>query len=291
MSAAAIAASVALASALGFSFSTSLQHLSAGRLPARVRNPGHVLLSLLRHPLWLLGSLIGLTSWTLHAVALHFGTLALVQPIILMGVILAVFVRSSLGRTRPSHDEIIGVVITVVALIVVVLLADTDVSDTTMHTDRIIVTVVVAVIAAAVVATIANRIALPARSAGLMGMTAGSLFGVTACLMKVSGQAVTEHGLIGALGTWGPWTLIGMGLFALSLNQRAYQVSALADSMPILNLTSVLVSILLGVVLFGERLLTQPWALTIQILGLLAMGYGLRRIAEGTRPVAITLAG
>src|SRR5688500_10049652 len=98
-----LAALFALSSALGFAFSTSFQHLAAGRVHLTVTHPLLVLLQLLRSPRWLAGSTIGLMAWLLHAVALNLGTLSLVQPIILLGVVLAVVVRSSLDRRWPSR--------------------------------------------------------------------------------------------------------------------------------------------------------------------------------------------
>jgi hypothetical protein len=117
-------------------------------------------------------------------------------------------------------------------------------------------------------------------AAFVLGMTAGMLFGITACLMKVVGRAVGDHGVPGFLTTWSPWVLLGCALLAMSLNQRAYQLSRLSHSMPVLNVTSVLLSILLGSMLFDESLPTSPSSLVIQALGLVGVAWGLYRIAD-----------
>lgn len=279
----ALAAALALLSALGFAFSTSFQHLAAGRVQLTVTHPLLVLLQLLRSPRWLAGSSIGLTAWLLHAVALNLGTLSLVQPLILLGVVLAVLVRSGLDRRWPQGHELIGVAVTIVSLSAVVSVADTS------HGGREAPTVWMASVAAAgvVVALLVTRFAnqMPRRgvAAFVLGMTAGMLFGITACLMKVVGNAIATHGFIGFLATWSPWVLLGCALLAMSLNQRAYQLSRLSHSMPVLNVTSVLLSILLGAFLFEESLPTSPLALTIQAVGLVGIAWGLFRIADSGR--------
>ncbi len=271
---------LALGAALGFAFSTSFQHLAAGRVQLTVTHPILVLLQLLKNPVWLGGSVIGLTSWLLHAFALNLGTLSLVQPIILLGVVLAVVVRSAIDRKPPSRHELGGVLVTILSLIAVVSVADTESQDVMPPTGQVLLVVGVGVVVALVVTRFANELPRRGVAAFVLGMTAGMLFGITACLMKIAGNAVSDDGP-GALATWSPWVLLGCAFFAMSLNQRAYQLSRLSHSMPVLNVTSVLLSILLGAALFEETLPTTPMALAVQTIGLIGIAWGLFRIADG----------
>ena len=108
---------IALAAASGFAVSTSLQHSAASRVTHSATT-----LSLLRQLAtsrrWVLASLLGLTAFALHALALHLGSLALVQPLMLCGVVLAVPLRTSIGRRLPRRDEFLAVAVTSVGLIV-----------------------------------------------------------------------------------------------------------------------------------------------------------------------------
>lgn len=281
------AVSLALAAALGFAFSTSIQHVAAGSVPTSVSNPLYVLLNLLRSPRWIAGSSIGLASWFLHAVALHYGTLSLVQPIILLGVVLAVVVRAGLDRSLPGRNELIGVVVTVVSLIAVVSQADTERTDSPPAAGTMIAVAAVGVLIAAVVTTMANSLPRRGVAAFFLGMTAGMLFGITACLMKIVGSVVADDGAANVLWHWSSWVLLGCAVFAMSLNQRAYQLSRLSHSTPVVNVTSVLLSIILGAALFGESLSTAPSAIALQIIGLVGIGWGLYRIADYEDPARV----
>ncbi|GAA2092395.1 DMT family transporter [Aeromicrobium tamlense] len=275
-----LAAVLALSSALGFAFSTSFQHLAAGRVQLTVTHPLLVLLQLLRSPRWLAGSSIGLVAWLLHAVALNLGTLSLVQPIILLGVVLAVVVRSALDRRWPRRNELAGVLVTIVSLIAVVSVADTNHGGAMAPTGLMLAVAGTGVATALVVTRFANELPRRGMAAFFLGMTAGMLFGITACLMKVVGSAIGDHGVPGFLGTWSPWVLLACAFLAMSLNQRAYQLSRLSHSMPVLNVTSVLLSILLGALLFDESLPTSPATLALQAVGLVGIAWGLYRIAD-----------
>ena len=110
------AAAVAFASACGFALSTSLQHRSAGQAPASVQSSAGVLRFVVTKPAWLLGITIGAGAFVLHAAALKLGAIALVQPIMITGVVLAVPVRAALDRSLPTKGELRSVLITALGL-------------------------------------------------------------------------------------------------------------------------------------------------------------------------------
>ena len=106
-----IALGAAIASATGFAASTSLQHHAAGSAPEGTKGLGAFVRYLLSTPTWLVGQFLALMSFFLHAVALHFGPLALVQPIVVSGVVIAVPARSALSKRWPSTAELVAVAV------------------------------------------------------------------------------------------------------------------------------------------------------------------------------------
>ncbi len=123
-SAAGPAVLVALGSAAGFAASNALQHRVAGTVPAGVRHPLAVLAHLVRRRVWLFATLVSFTALVLHAVALRLGSLALVQPVMLVGVVLAVPLRAAMERALPTMAELRAVTVTAVALGAFILSAD-----------------------------------------------------------------------------------------------------------------------------------------------------------------------
>ena len=116
--------------------------------------------------------------------------------------------------------------------------------------------------------------------AALLGATAGCLFGVSAGMLKLVGADLGARQLsIGLLAVL-VVALVGVGILGTAINQRAYQIAPLAFSMPVVNVTGVLVAIVFGAVVFGEIPGHSSGGLVVQLLGLGTLAIGLREIAR-----------
>jgi hypothetical protein len=278
LSAPVVAAVVALLSACGFAVSTSLQHRVAGTAPESMTSGVRILLYVVRRPLWLLGSATGAAALCLHALALKLGAIALVQPLMLAGVVLAVLVRAGLDRRLPVRAELSAVLLTTVALAVFLAVANPRPSATPPDHGVAGLLVVAGFLVAAMVTAIGKRVASADVAALLLGVAAGTLFGLTAGLMKLIGSGVDGQHLSRVFG----WPLLAMvvaGVAATAINQRAYQIAVLAKSMPVLNVVDVLVAVLFGLVVFGERPAHGLPALVVQAVAMVFLAIGLRWLA------------
>lgn len=277
--------------AAGFAVSTSLQHRAnaqlahreaAGRPPVRA--------ALLRQPWWLVGQLIAFASFGLHAWALRVGMLVVVQPVVVSGIVLAVPVRAALERRLPRLDEVATVAMTAVGL-VGFLIAARPAADSaaTGPVDQGVALVAVGLSGAAAVAAAwwAGRRRGSAR-AGAYGVASGVLFGLTAGLVKLTVVAASSAlaaagpgGTVLALASsWPVWLVAPVGIAGVVLNQRAYRSGPLSASMPLLNVIDVLLAVAFGVVVFGETPAHGPLDLLGQLLGVVLVVLGLRRLAR-----------
>ncbi len=250
-----LSAFFALASAICFAFSTSLQHRVAGDAPH-----GGGLVGIMRfvvtRKVWIVGAMLGFVALILHALALNKGAIALVQPIIVSAVPLAVVFRAALDRTLPPRRELIGVTITMVALGTFLVISDTTAENVADDRSAMIFWGVSAACAAALVG-VASRIAKHGRAAFVLGMASGVCFGLTAGVLKMLSNDFGADGVMGVLTTWHLLALLGSGLAGVAINQRSYQLAPLSTSMPVLNVVDVLVALAFGVVVFGEVPTTQ----------------------------------
>ena len=115
------AVAMGLASAASFATSNALQHRAAGTVPPAVHRVLAVLGHLARQRVWVVATCISFCALVLHALALRIGSIALVQPLMLVGVVLAVPVRSALEHKAPRRCEIRAVGVTAVGLTVFIL--------------------------------------------------------------------------------------------------------------------------------------------------------------------------
>lgn len=278
---------IALASAALFALGSSLQHRSAGSAPTTSKRA--MAGALLRRPSWVIGALLCATAFGLHALALSRGDLTVVQPIILSGIVFAVFARSAIDRRLPSRGELGWAGVTWAGLAVfIAVLRPVDPQPPRNDLALIVVGVGLAVVA---VLGLAARKAndQPLRRGVLLATGAGLCFGLVAGLVKLT-TIEAGNGLLAVLSEWSTWVLVGVGATAILLNQRAYQSTRLSVTAPVLNIVQLLISLSFGLIVFGEQLFASPTTVVFEVLGLAVMVLGVVRLATraaddpGTEP-------
>jgi hypothetical protein len=271
-----LAVGLALLCAATFAVSTSVQHQAAEGAPESARGIVGLLGYLLRRPLWLLGQLLATAAFALHASALHAGPIAVVQPIVVSGIVWAVPARAAISRKMPSLTELRAVTITAFGLAVFLVA-----SDPTAGSRAALGTATVGLVGlVVVVAVLANFAASrvrddPRRKAFWLGVVGGVLFGLVAGLLKLSLQELNDSGLGGMLTTWPPYALLVAGAGGVLTNQRAYRVAALSASMPALNIVNGLTALVFGFTVFGEVPRHSPLFIVIEAGALGCMAAGL----------------
>ena len=272
---------IATASAVSFAVSNALQHRAAGTVPSTVRGPLPVLGHLARQPTWLVATCVSFCALMLHAVALGLGSIALVQPLMLLGVVLAVPVRALLGRTAPSWSEIRAVAVTGAGLAVFVVTADPQSSGREPDPKAWLLFLLGCFIlgAGALRASRSQSRSGP-RQAALLGVGAGVMFGATAGLLKLLGAAATTDRrnpveIVALLGA-----LVAAGLMGTAMNQRAYQIARISYSLPLVNVVDIVVALMFGAIVLGESPARSLPVIAIQVAALGCVVAGLRLISR-----------
>ena len=269
-----LAVTLALLSAATFAVSSSVQHQAAEHAP----ESGIVALLgyLVRRPPWLLGQFLAMCAFALHASALHAGPIAVVQPIVVSGIVWAVPVRAAISRRLPSAIELRAVAITAVGLAVFLVASDPTAGEpaglgwqTAGLTGCV---VVVAVVANFVAAQVHGN---PRRRAFFLGVVGGVLFGLVAGFLKLSLQELNDGGVDALLVAWPTYALLLAGAGGVLTNQRAYRTAGLSASMPALNIVNGLTSLAFGFIVFSEVPRHTPLFLVIEVGALACMAAGL----------------
>ncbi|MDX6325378.1 MAG: hypothetical protein QOK15_1732 [Nocardioidaceae bacterium] len=267
---------LALGCAATFAVSTSVQHQAAESAPESASGLLQLLAYLIRRPMWLLGQFLATCAFVLHALALHAGALALVQPIVVSGIVWAVPARAAMSRRMPSLAEIRAVVLTAAGLAIFLVAShptEGRVADRGWSSGLLaLVGVVVAVLASAVAEGIHDH---PRQRAFFLGVTAGVLFGLVAGLLKMSLEAFAGGGLQMLVTSWPMWALLAAGAGGVLTNQRAYRVASLSASMPVLNIINVLTALTFGLLVFREIPRHSAGVVIVEVAALAAVATGL----------------
>ena len=266
----------ALASALFAAASSILQHHSARRAPdgRTHRLIGH----LVTRPLWITGLAAGFLGLILHVVALADGQLAVVQPLLISGVLFALPISAVLEGRRPSGREWLLALVLVAGLAMFLLAARPSVGRVDVDADVLAWSTVTVSAVIVAIALLGMRWANQHRCA-LLGTAAGVGYGLVAALLKQA-TAVYRTGFLHLMTDWPLYTLILVGAAAIGLTQMAYRAGPLAKSMPALTVTDPAASVALGVLAFQERLAGGPLAIALQVIGFLVMAGAAAQLAR-----------
>ncbi len=246
-----IAVSASLCAAMGFAAAQILQQEAAQSVSADASLRPRILFDLLRRPRWLAGVAMLLVGFGCQALALAYGPIALVQPIVITELAFAIPLAIWRRRRRAGRREWAGIACVLTGVGLFLALADPAPGIANPSGWDWIVALVPAggLIAGATV--LASRAQGP-RRAMLLGAASGLSFGLLAALTKTA-TFFLGHDLASAWSRWQLYLVVGLGIFALLLSQSAYQAGPLAFSVPVADVLDPLVGVVIGTTAFDER--------------------------------------
>jgi drug/metabolite transporter (DMT)-like permease len=264
---------------------TSLSNATASVLQRRAASEASpsrsmhlsLIAELARRKVWLAGIGLVIVAALFQAGALATGPIALVQPIFIIELPLAILLGSFVMHRRiPSR---IWLAVAAVTVALGTGLAAAQPGGGTDHASNgLWVLALIAVGGFEVVAiSAALRFAGEPRAA-LLGLAAACGYALTAALLKEA-VAALDRGPAAFFTTWQLYATAAAGLGALFLLQNALQAGTLVASQPMLTVGDALISISLGVVLFDENVRTGWW-LPLEIVCLAVIVLGCVEIAK-----------
>jgi drug/metabolite transporter (DMT)-like permease len=274
---------LALLAAFVFGGGVVFQQRAAMEVPAEHAARPALLARLIRHPLWLLGVVADVGGFGLQALALHRGSLVVVQPLITTSLLFTLAL-SAVSYHEPISRAEWRAVILVLAGLCVFLVAAAPTEESSVRlvgmANWLLCTGAVAFVTAALVGA-GLRASGTARVA-LLAMAAGTADAFMAVLAKAFAGSF-NHGVGAVMRSWTPYALVVGGVVALLLVSTAYQAGYPTVSLPIITVSDPLVSSLIGISLFGEEIRLDgargplvAVAVAVMAAGLVALGRGSR---------------
>jgi drug/metabolite transporter (DMT)-like permease len=266
----------------------------AASLDAKDRHSGwRIAVKLALDPLWLIGLAAAAVGFAFYAVALHYGPLSVVQPLLVTELVSALVLRRLWIRQRVQAAAWAAAVAVSVAL-AVFLVAASPTGGSATATPRHWVIVVTVFAATMVALTLLARSGSPARKAALLSIATALGWALTAVFIKVTTDTVASDGILGALVHWPVYALIICGAASIVLQQSALHVGPLSVSQPLVVVVDPIASIILSVWLFNERFAGDPLQLTVAAVAFAVVAAGVVALSlttpvhlDGSRPVRL----
>jgi drug/metabolite transporter (DMT)-like permease len=269
MSSLTVGLGLALLASLALNGSFLAQHAGARDAPAvSPRHPLATLRGLLGSPIWIVGSALGLFGWMLHLGALANAPLSLVQPFAAGGLALAVPAAARFLGERLSRRERAAVAIMVLALVGLSVGATAGPAGASFGAPLMILYLMGAAALAALLAALPSGAHRP----HALGAAAGVLYGAADTATKA--VTATAHALSAVPAN--PWVLAVAvaSVAAFFAFQRGLQIGQAIPVIALMTVTTNLVAIVGGLLVFGE-----PLGASRALAALHLAGFGLASLA------------
>jgi drug/metabolite transporter (DMT)-like permease len=258
--------------------SSVLQRKADRDLPSRDNLSWRLVVDVLRQPAFFLG-VAGLTlGFLLQAAALGSGPLATVEPILIIELPLTLLIGSVAFKARLHAREwtaTLAITLGLIALLYALSPTGGEHGQVVWYGWVIGIGANVALIAALIAAALRGG---SARRSALLGVATGSGFGLTAALIKAVTNAFASGGFVSIFSTWQTYAMIVAGGLSVFLLQSALNAGSLVTAQPGFTGADPIVSMLWGVVAFGEQVRTGPF-LVLAVAGAAVAGWGIYRLS------------
>ena len=273
------AAGVALASAFSYSIASVTQHREAGSVSTSEVGSPSLLLKLAVRPWWLAGALADVFGVAFQTLALGWGSVVLVQPLLVTGVAMAVVLAAAVAREWPQPRELALAIGCSAALGVLVVMLDTHGGRQHIGFMRFSPYGAVVIVLTLLAVALGRR--LPGSSAGWYGAASGLMVGCSSVLLKVcAGQL--GNGVSVLLSHWHVYAFAAFGGVALVLSQNAFQAGRMAPGIASLSVVEPIVAIAIAVPLLREHLTVSPIRVVVDVLAGLVAAYCVVGLANAT---------
>jgi len=268
---------LSLASAASYGLAAVLQHQAAVREPPELSLRAGLLMNLARRPRWLIGNALDGVGYLLQFLALRRGSLALVEPLLVLSLVFALPVAAALEHRRVTFSDVASTGIVAAGLALFLGVARPGVGHP--HASATAWLVLSLSVAAGCGAMVLGARGGPHRRAVLLGAASGTAFGYVAAVTERTGHLL-DGGVLRTLTTWAPYALLAGGVAALLLTQSAFHAGALRLSLPTLTVAQPLVAVVIGLGMFGEPVDSRGLAPVAEALGLVLVVVGVFALAR-----------
>jgi hypothetical protein len=278
----ALALALALVSGLSNACTAVLQRLANVSAPKNLKGL-KMAWAVVRQPIWLLGvAFMGITL-VVTAAALYFGSVSLVQPVLVTELIFTLALRRFWMRDAIVGRSWIAALVTCLGLAGFLIAAHPVEGHHVPSTDAWVLALVTRGVAILVLLAVA-RVCSPTIAAVLTGCAAGLAWAVDAAIVKEAMNALANGGLVHLFESWALYGAVVTGIVGTLLVQASLHVGPLSASQPAIVITDPLMSILLGVQLFGDHLNSGVGYVTVQAVMLLTMAAGIVMLSKWSPP-------
>lgn len=270
---------LAVGAALANAICTILQRIGVETAPKN----SELSLSLISHAMhrrvWLIGLGLMVASFGMQGTALARGRLSVVQPILTLELPILVIILVVWFGQRVGWHETVGAVAAALGLAAFLSFASPQGGDGVPNLRTWGVAGIAGIAGIAVSIALARAGERPAWRAAWFGTSAAISYAFTAAFAKEVTEQIGEEWYSPFLN-WQIWGMAAAGILGIFLTQNAFHAGPVTASQSTLVIVDPLVSLLLGIGLFGDNLQTSGARGPLESLSLILLFGGVYFLAR-----------
>ena len=236
---------------------------ASDRLAAAGRSAARALRRMTRDRLWLLGWMVGTGAYFVQAVALHLGSVSVVQALQVTSLLFTLPL-STVGRAeRPHARDWLGGGGIVAGLILFLAARGAVHGTDSVHRDRFLFILLMLLSAVVTLTVLAGLHSGPLR-ATLLACAAGASFATSASLVKITSDDLTSRGVAATATDWPGYALALVSVLGVLLQQVAFASGRLPVAATAMIVANPVVGTAIAIVAFAELLPGDP----VRLVGL-----------------------
>ncbi|HTZ08380.1 MAG TPA: DMT family transporter [Acidimicrobiales bacterium] len=280
----------AVAAALSNALTSILQRMGVESAPSETSLHLSLIAYALRRKVWIAGFVLMIAGFVLQFLALHFGRLSTVQPILTLELPFLVVILGVWFRSPLTWKEWVGSSAAAGGLAAFLALSSPTGGNETPDLDAWGI-VSFAVIAGGSLAVLLARFGTPTWRASWFGVAGAISFAFTASIIKEVNDEIITRGWGHVLATWPPYAMAAMGIVGMFMAQNAYQAGPVTASQSALVIVDPLASIAIGVGLFGDHVQAGGGRLAWEVVAMLVLSAGVLSLARSPLVVHVRTEG
>jgi drug/metabolite transporter (DMT)-like permease len=262
----------ALAAALSNALNVVSQHVASISSPPEVKG-WRLGIFLVRQPLWLFGSVAMLGAFVFQAVALYNGRLSVVQSLMVTELVFALVLQRLWLRQAVNGGAWLSATVTSVGLAVFLVMSEPQ-GGHPQPTAGAWISAIATMAAIIVACVMLAATGSPVRRAAFYAIGSGIAWATVAAFIKSTTNDFSGNGLLGMLQTGSIYAVVASGIAGTILTQAALHAGPLSVSQSLMVTVDPLVSVILGVWLFGEHFRGNPARIIVGGMAFAVMAAG-----------------
>jgi drug/metabolite transporter (DMT)-like permease len=273
-----VSALLAFGSACANSLNLVTQHVASTAAPAKMKGR-RLALYLIRNPLWWFGVVAMVGAFVLQALALYNGRLSVVQSILVTELVFTLAIGRIWLRRPVVAAAWVSASVTSAGLALFLVMSQPKGGHPQATAGAWLPALLTFGGAAAVLTAFAAG-GSPPRRAALYGAASGIVWALFATFVKSVTDVLGASGVVAVVERGPVYALVIAGIVGTVLTQAALHYGPLRVSQPLMVIVNPVVSIVLGVWMFGEHFEGSPWKTVFGAVGFGAMALGVVCLAQ-----------